>query len=313
MQRVGLDPLAAVKQPPQRAQLALHADAAGRLERVDRAHLVGDRADAADARGDVRHLAEVPPAQERLEEARGLVDAELDVAHLAAAQLDGEAALALHAGQRLDDDRLRPGGRWRYVRLVLIGVARGSEGRGPGVVAAEGAHQVGARRAQLLLPPAAERGGVGRFRGPEAAEAAALVGGAERPAAGLRDGPEAGRRVRGHHAHGAAPLALEAHRVGGDVGPAAEQERPQHLDELALADRAAAQLEVHPHVLRDRRRGSERADVLRRRVDGARELAHVLEVAQRLDAAGGGAGPDRDQEAATACAPPGCARRRARW
>src|SRR5574341_756938 len=85
--------------------------------------------------------------------------------------------------------------------LVLIGIARGSEGGGPGVVAAEGAHQLGARRAQLLLPPAAERGGVGRFRGPEAAEAAALIGGAERPAPGLRDGPEAGRRVRGHHAH----------------------------------------------------------------------------------------------------------------
>ena len=72
---------------------------------------------------------------------------------------------------------------------------------------------------------------------------------------------------------------------------------PEHLEELVLRDRAAAQLEVDSHVLRDRRRGLERADVLGRRVDRGGELAHVLEVAQRLDAAGRRARPDRHEEA----------------
>src|SRR5512134_3503562 len=84
--------------------------------------------------------------------------------------------------------------------FVLIGIARGSEGRRPGVVAAEGAHQLGAARAELLLPVAAERGGVGRLGRPEAAVAAAAEGRAERPAARLGDGAEAGRAVGGRHA-----------------------------------------------------------------------------------------------------------------
>ena len=75
------------------------------LDRVHRAHLVRDRADAADARGDVGRLAEVAPAQKGLEEARRLVDLELHVEHAPAADLDEQAALALDAGQRADLDR----------------------------------------------------------------------------------------------------------------------------------------------------------------------------------------------------------------
>ena len=74
VQRVALDPLAAVEEPPQRAQLAADLDAADLLHRVHGAHLVRDRADAADARGDVGRLGEGAAAQERLEEARRLVD-----------------------------------------------------------------------------------------------------------------------------------------------------------------------------------------------------------------------------------------------
>ena len=44
------------------------------LETVDGAHLIRDGADAADARHDVGHLAEVTTAQERLEEPGRLVD-----------------------------------------------------------------------------------------------------------------------------------------------------------------------------------------------------------------------------------------------
>src|SRR5512134_250469 len=141
--------------------------------------------------------------------------------------------------------------------LVLIGITRHSEGGGPGVVAAEGPDELGPGGGELLLPPAAERGGVGRLGGAEAAVAAALVGRADRPAAGLGDGAEAGRAVGGHHADRAPPLALEADGVGRDVGAAPAEEGPQDLDELDLADRAAPQLEVHPHVLGDGSRGLE--------------------------------------------------------
>ena len=107
VERVRLDPLAAVEEPPQGAQRTGHADAARRLHRVDRAHLVRDGADPADPRRDVGHLGERAPPQERLEEAGGLVDAQLHVGDAAALQLDGEAALALDARERVDDDRLR--------------------------------------------------------------------------------------------------------------------------------------------------------------------------------------------------------------
>src|SRR5512143_2239062 len=97
--------------------------------------------------------------------------------------------------------------------LVLIGITRHPEGGRPGVVGAERPDEVGAGRPEVLLPPAPEGGGVRRLRGAEAAVAAALVGGAERAAAGLGDRAEAGRAVGGHDADRAPPLALEAHGV----------------------------------------------------------------------------------------------------
>ncbi len=83
VQGVALDPLPAVQEPAQRAQLAVDLDAAGLLHRVHRAHLVGDRADAADPGGDVGRLGEAAPAQERLEEPGRLVDVELHLLDLA--------------------------------------------------------------------------------------------------------------------------------------------------------------------------------------------------------------------------------------
>src|SRR5512134_1574087 len=58
--------------------------------------------------------------------------------------------------------------------IVLIGVARGPEGCGVGVVGSEGAHELGARGPELRLPPRAQRGGVRGLGRAEAAEAAAL-------------------------------------------------------------------------------------------------------------------------------------------
>jgi hypothetical protein len=78
VEAVALDPLAAIEQAPQIANWPLaDGHAAGILHRPDRAHLVGHGADAADPRGEIGSFAEGAPAQERLEEARRLVDAEL--------------------------------------------------------------------------------------------------------------------------------------------------------------------------------------------------------------------------------------------
>ena len=108
VQRVALDPLAAVDQAAQVADRAVvDRDAAGVLHRPHRAHLVGDRADAADPRGDVGRLGERAAAQQRLEEARRLVDAQLDVDDLAALEPHVHRALALDAGEVVGADRAR--------------------------------------------------------------------------------------------------------------------------------------------------------------------------------------------------------------
>ena len=72
VERVALDPLAAVEESSEIAQGAVDPDAQGVLDRMHRAHLVGDRTDAADACGDVRGLLGRTAAEERLEEARRL-------------------------------------------------------------------------------------------------------------------------------------------------------------------------------------------------------------------------------------------------
>jgi hypothetical protein len=105
VQRVALDPLAAVEEAAQEADRLGHLDAAQALQCVDRARLVRDRADAADAGGDVRRLEEGAPAQERLEEARRLEDPQLDVLDAVAVQLDGHRAFALHPRQVVGHDR----------------------------------------------------------------------------------------------------------------------------------------------------------------------------------------------------------------
>ena len=85
------------------------------------------------------------------------------------------------------------------------------------------------------------------------------------------------------------------------------------LDQLVLVDGTAAQLEIHGHVLGDRRGRLQGADVLGCGVDHADELVDVLPVAQRLDAAGGGAGSDGDQLVALAADLLDAARRRGGW
>ena len=83
-------------------------DAARILHGLRRAEFVGDRTDPADPRRDVGCLAEVAPAQERLEEARRFDDLELDVLDHPPLHLEVERALPFDAGQVVDLDGLRP-------------------------------------------------------------------------------------------------------------------------------------------------------------------------------------------------------------
>ena len=108
VERVALQPLAAVQEPPQVPDRpVVDRDPAGVLHRPHGAGLVGDRADAADPRRDVRRLRERAPAQEGLEEAGRLIDAQLHVGHAIAVDADVHRALALDPGQGVNLDRAR--------------------------------------------------------------------------------------------------------------------------------------------------------------------------------------------------------------
>ena len=74
MERVALDVLAAVEEPAQRPDRRVDLDAVEVLEGVDRGHLVGDRADPADAGDDVDDLVAGAAHDQPLEVARRLED-----------------------------------------------------------------------------------------------------------------------------------------------------------------------------------------------------------------------------------------------
>ena len=73
------------------------------------AHLIGHRADAADAGGDVGHFLETPAAQKGLVKPGRLVDFKLQILHDAVAHGDIQRAFAFHAGQGFYADRSRAG------------------------------------------------------------------------------------------------------------------------------------------------------------------------------------------------------------
>ncbi len=104
VQHVALNPLAAIDQAAEIAERAGDGDTERVLHRLRGAHHVGDGADAADARGNIGGLAEHASAQQRLEKARRLDDAEFDVLDLAALDPNVERALALDPGERIDLD-----------------------------------------------------------------------------------------------------------------------------------------------------------------------------------------------------------------
>ena len=105
MQGVGFDPLAAIEEPAQGADLRMDGQAPGPLYGVGGGHLVSDGADAADAGGDIDGFGGHTPAQEGLEKARRLIDLKLDVLQFAGLDLDVQRALAFDAGETVDLNR----------------------------------------------------------------------------------------------------------------------------------------------------------------------------------------------------------------
>ena len=97
MQRMALDPLAQIDQPPQQPHGGVHRNAENALQGMHGAHLVGDGTNPANARDDVRDFQVMPPAQEGFEQPRRLKDLELHVLHLVALELDRDSRLAFHA------------------------------------------------------------------------------------------------------------------------------------------------------------------------------------------------------------------------
>ena len=108
VQGVALDPLAAVEEPAQAPDAFVDLDTERVLHGRARAHLVGDRADAADPGGDVGGLVVAPADEQCLEEPRWLEDLEGDVGDDAVSHLDPQRPLALHPGQPLDGDASPP-------------------------------------------------------------------------------------------------------------------------------------------------------------------------------------------------------------
>ena len=99
VQRMALDPLAAVQQPPQPPNVFCDFDAQRRFESMHRTHLIRDRADAADACGDVRHLLQLAASQQSLEQPRWLEDRELHLLDAVSHQPHEESSLAFDASQ----------------------------------------------------------------------------------------------------------------------------------------------------------------------------------------------------------------------
>ena len=107
MECMTLDPLTAVEEAAQGTQLASDLDTARVLHRLHRAHLVRDRADAADAGRDVGRLGEGAAAKEGLEEPRRLVDVELHLVDPAVLDLYQHRAFTLDAREVVGLDRHR--------------------------------------------------------------------------------------------------------------------------------------------------------------------------------------------------------------
>src|ERR1035441_884517 len=165
---------------------------------------------------------------------------------------------------------------------------------GPGIEATEGAcdlRVVLAQNAQLI----AERLRIGALHGAVAAVTSPVKARAQRAATRLGNRSQAGDALRHRNADVALAFALHADAVRRDIRFAPGQRGRNQLDQLVLVDGAAAQFEIHRHMFGDGGGEFQRIDVFRGGVHGPNKFIHILPVAQGLDAAGGGTGPNGDQ------------------
>ena len=99
VEHVAFDPFATIEKPAQLAQRSVNLDTENLLHRVHRTHLVGHRADTADASRDVGCFHIGTAAQKRFVETRRFKDPEFCSLHSAIANDHLECAFALHAGE----------------------------------------------------------------------------------------------------------------------------------------------------------------------------------------------------------------------
>ncbi len=124
VQNVALDPFPAIQQATQPANLGRRGDAERRFQSMDRAHLVGDRADAANSGGDVGYFFQGPTAQQRLEQPRRFENRQLHVFDPIAAKANVQSPFALDTSQGLDANRARAAG--------ILGISHDRSARGSG-------------------------------------------------------------------------------------------------------------------------------------------------------------------------------------
>ncbi len=248
-------------------------------------------------------------AHEGLEEARRFVDLE--------AQVDDAVALRRAGAERLRLRRARAPRRRCVRRLSHASLSRASasvaELAAPAVDVAQAPERIAARQARRprSVSPATPDSRPPRARSSRSNRVPGLGQIAPQPArvTGPRQGIAARRPARR-----SSPRRLHSmHTLAtGRSGVRAEQQAHQHAQHLARL--STGQPWISASTCTCSEIGVEVASVsdpLRVRVDAAASSLDVRNVAQRLDAAAGRTGADRDQELRLARGSRGCARRRA--
>ena len=105
VQTVALDPFATVEQPAELADLGRHNNPQGGLDGMHGGHLVRDRADAADAGGDIGGFENRTSAKQRLEQSRRFEDPQFHPLQFPPASVDVQRPFSLDAGQHLNPNR----------------------------------------------------------------------------------------------------------------------------------------------------------------------------------------------------------------
>ena len=160
------------------------------------------------------------------------------------------------------------------------------------------------RQQAQALETMAHCGRVGVLGRTETGVAVATEARAQCPAAGARDRAHAGLAFGHHHAYGVLTLALHADLVALVERRNTEQQLAHGREHLAAVDRAAPEFEIDLDVGGNRLGVFERADDVGARVYRVFPVfMAVVEIAQRLQAAGGGTRAEGNDEGAVVADP----------